>query len=146
MSYQPKIYREQGGDNLKIKSGGDIKMETSGASLLRYLLSLDIADLSAEATYYVPVPYAGTIKKIWSIIDGVVSTADVTITAKIGATAVTTGVITITQSGSAAGDVDSCVPTALNTVAVGDALNFTVTGGGSGGSPRGHVFVEIERT
>lgn len=146
MSYQPGIYRKQGGNELVIKSTGDITMESSGNSLKRYLLSLDIADLSADTTHYLVVPWAGTIKKIWSIIDGAVSSADATITARIGTTAITNGAITVTSAASAAGDVDSCTPTALNVVAAGDALNFVVAGGGAGGSPRCHVVVEIERT
>lgn len=111
-------------------------------SLVR--LSVDIADLSAEADYYLNLPFAGTIKKLYSVIDGVVGTADVTITPLIvGGSAMTNGVITITQSGSAAGDIDTATPTANNTFTAGAALKLTVTGGGSGGSPRGHVVVEI---
>ena len=49
-------------------------------------------------------------------------------TAKIAAVAVTTGVLTITEAGSAVGDVDSCSPSAANTVAVGSDVNFTVGG------------------
>jgi hypothetical protein len=73
-------------------------------------------------------PVAGTIKKIWSSLDGALTTGDATITAKIGAVAVTNGVITITQAASAAGDVDSATPTAANVVAAGDTLSFTVGG------------------
>jgi hypothetical protein len=29
-TYQPKVYREQGGDKLVVKSGGEIKVETGG--------------------------------------------------------------------------------------------------------------------
>lgn len=112
----------------------------AGASIV----SLNIADGSAEAVYYVVCPRAGKIRRIWTVIDGAVSTADITITAAIGATAVTNGVVTITQSGSAAGDIDSATPTANNTVSAGQAVNFTVTGGGSGGSPRIQLLMEIE--
>lgn len=30
MSYQPKVYRKQGGDQLVVASGGEIKVETGG--------------------------------------------------------------------------------------------------------------------
>lgn len=106
-------------------------------------LSFDIADGSADATYYLVSPVAGDISKIYTVIDGVVSTADITVTAKIGNTGVTNGVVTITQSGSAAGDVDSATPSAANTVTAGQAMNFVVAGGGSGGAPRIHVVVMI---
>jgi hypothetical protein len=109
-------------------------------------LSLDIADGSAEAVYYLLSPVAGTISSIRSVIDGAVSTADITITAAIGATGVTNGVVTIATAASAAGDIDVATPTAANTIAANAAMNFTVTGGGSGGSPRIHLLVEITRT
>lgn len=159
---------EQGGQTLFVKAGGLVRID-SGASftidgvditaelaaldgltatateLNRYVVGLDIADGSAEAVYYVVCPHAGDIKKIWTVIDGVVSTADITITGAIGAVAITNGVVTIATAASAAGDVDVATPTAANTVTSGQAVNFTVTGGGSGGSPRIHLFMEIER-
>lgn len=159
---------EQGGETLFVKAGGLIRVDSGGSltiagvtidentlamsgltasatELNRYVVSLDIADGSAEAVYYAVCAHAGTIKNIWTVIDGAVSTADITITAAIGATGVTNGVVTIAAADSAAGDVDSATPTAANTVTAGQAVNFTVTGGGSGGSPRIHLFMEIER-
>lgn len=120
-------------------------LSATNTELNTYVVSLDIADGSAEAVYYVPCPHAGTISKIWTVIDGTVSTADITVTAAIGATPVTNGVVTIATAASAAGDVDSATPTAANTVTAGQAVNFTVTGGGSGGSPRIHLAMEIAR-
>ncbi len=166
--YEPLVYRKQGGNELVVASGGAITVESGGSltvagvtvddstlalngltasatELNQYVVGIDIADLSAEAVYYVVCPHAGDIVKMWSVIDGAVSTADVTITAAIGATPVTNGVITIATAASGAGDVDSATPSAANTVTAGQAVNLTVTGGGSGGSPRGHVALVIER-
>ena len=109
-------------------------------------LCLDIADGSADATYFLVAPFAGAITKIYTVTDGVVSTADITITAKIGSTGMTNGVITITSSGSAAGDVDSATPSAANVVTAGQAINFVVAGGGSGGSPRVHLVALLTRS
>ena len=81
--------------------------------------------------------------KIWSVTEGVLTTGDATITAKINGVAITTGVITVTQAGSAAGDKDSCVPTALNVVAVGDELSLTVGGTNATATVANAVF-EIE--
>ena len=107
---------------------------------------VNIADLSADATYYVVMPHAGNITQLYSVIDGAVSTADVTITPSISGTPITDGAITITQSGSAAGDVDSATPSAANTVTAGQAISLAVTGGGAGGSPRGTVTIILTRT
>lgn len=115
------------------------------AELNELVLTLDIADGSAEATYYLVSPHAGTISKIWTVTDGAVATADITITANIGATPVTGGVVTIATAGSAAGDVDSATPSAANVVTAGQAVNFVVTGGGAGGTPRIHLAMVITR-
>ena len=167
-TYQPKVYDKQGGDELVVASGGAITVETGGTltvagvtvdattlamtgltasavELNQYSLFLDIADGSAEAVYYLIAPHAGDIAKIWTVTDGAVATADITITAAIGATPVTGGVVTIATAGSAAGDVDSATPSAANTVTAGQAINLTVTGGGAGGSPRIHVALVITR-
>lgn len=109
-------------------------------------LCLDIADGSLDATYYLVAPFAGAISKIYTVIDGVVSTADITITAKIGSTGMTNGVVTIATAASAAGDVDSATPSAANTVTAGQAINFVVAGGGSGGSPRIHLVALLTRS
>ncbi len=109
-------------------------------------LSLHIADGSADATYYLVSPWAGDITKIYTVIDGAVSTADITITPKIGSTGMTNGVVTITSSASAAGDVDSSTPDAANTVTAGQAMNFVVAGGGSGGSPKIHLVALLTRS
>ena len=74
-------------------------------------------------------PVAGTIDKVYSVLNAALATGDATLTGKIGASAITSGVITITASGSAAGDVDSATPSAAKTVAIGDVISFT--GGGS---------------
>ena len=120
--------------------------DIGGAAGNKVYVTLDIADGSAEAVYYLLSPVAGTISKIYTVIDGAVSTADITITAAIGATGVTNGVVTIATAASAAGDIDVATPTAANTITAYGAVNFTVTGGGSGGSPRIHLVIEITRT
>lgn len=168
MTENTKVYFEQGGENLVVADGGAITVETGGSltvagvtvdettlalngltasatELNQYVVNLDIADGSAEALYYAVCPHAGDIAKIWTVTDGSVGTADITITAAIGAVAVTGGVVTIATAGSAAGDVDSCTPSAENTVTAGQPVNFTVTGGGAGGSPRIHLAMVITR-
>jgi hypothetical protein len=91
-------------------------------------VGLRVDTLVGSNVYRVVSPVAGRIRKVYSVIDGVLTTGDATLTGKIGAAAITGGVITITQSGSAAGDVDSCTPSAANTVAEGDVISFTVGG------------------
>jgi len=155
MSYNASVYRAQGGNELVVADGGTVTVESGGTLALESgstltgiqdVLQIDIADGSAEAVYYLVAPNAGTISKIYTVTNGAVGTADITVTGKIGSTAITNGVVTIATAASAAGDVDSATPTAANTITAGAAMNFTVTGGGSGGSPRIHLVVVITRT
>jgi len=103
----------------------------SGAGLWKFqefALNVTIPDIVANQTYYLATPYAGTITSITSVIDNAFATADCTITARIGTTNVTTGIIIIATSGSAAGDVDTVSPSGANTLTANQAVNFVVTG------------------
>jgi hypothetical protein len=151
-TYDPLTYRKQGGNEFVVASGGVLRLEAGSAvkstdgtdlDLLKRYQSIDIADGSAEATYYLTAKHAGKITLIDTITDAATSTADITLTFSINGVAITTGVVTIATSASAAGDQDSCTPSALNTVAVGDKISCVVTGGGAGGSPRVHANIEI---
>jgi hypothetical protein len=93
-----------------------------------FALNVTIPDIVANQTYYLATPYAGTITSITSVIDNAFATADCTITARIGTTNVTTGIIIIATSGSAAGDVDTVSPSGANTLTANQAVNFVVTG------------------
>lgn len=72
--------------------------------------------------------HAGTIAAIYSVINGTIATAPAAITTEIAGVAVTGGAITITHTGSVAGTVDSCTPTALNTVTAGQAIEIITSG------------------
>jgi hypothetical protein len=86
-------------------------------------------------------PEALTITKITSVLMGhALTTGDATLTAKIAGTGVTTGVITITQAGSAIADKDSCSPSALNVAAHGDLIEILV--GGTNDNAAAHVLIE----
>ena len=107
---------------------GSVATARSNIGANKVVLEIEVGTLVGTGVYRVVSPVAGTISKIYSVIDGVLTTGDATLTGKIGATGITAGAITITQSGSAAGDVDSCTPSALNVVSVGDVISVTVGG------------------
>jgi hypothetical protein len=111
----------------------------------KIVLDLLVADLTSASglIYYKVSPVAGTIKKIYSVINGALTVGDATLTGKIGATAITNGVITITQAGSAAGDVDVATPTALNVVAIEDYISITV-GGTNTAAKTAQISIYIE--
>jgi hypothetical protein len=108
-------------------------------------LELLVADLTSASAlvYYIVSPVAGTIVKIYSVINGALTVGNATLTGKIGTVAITDGVLTITQAGSAAGDVDVATPTAANVVAIGNYISFTV-GGTNTAAKTAQVTVYIE--
>jgi hypothetical protein len=121
--------------------------ETALAAYLanrRVFVPLRVATLVGANVYRQLSVHAGRVVKIWSVIEGVLTTGDATLTPKINGVAITTGLLTITQAGSAAGDIDTAVPTAANVVAVGDELSALV-GGTNATATVSNVMFEIER-
>lgn len=123
---------------------------TAGTSVLRNLMETEIADVIDYITVYVPdvatagqtyvaVPNAGTIVKFTSTLQAAITGADELCRLRIGGTLVTDSQITITQSGSAAGDVDTATPTANNVVTANQALEVEYDGASTG--PASVVFV-----
>jgi len=91
-------------------------------------VTMQISDISTAGQKYFVPGFNGKIRKIYSVINGTIATADADLTAKIGGTAVTGGLITVTASGSAAGDVDSTSPTALNSFTSSQAVEIETDG------------------
>jgi hypothetical protein len=113
-----------------------------GANLLA--LELNITSLVGTGVFHIASPVGGVITKIKSVLEGhVLTTGDATLTAKIGATPITTGVITITEAGSAIGDEDSCAPSAARTVAEDGVISITVGGTNDNGTATAKVTILI---
>jgi hypothetical protein len=93
-----------------------------------YFITAKIADISTASSTFVPIPDGGKVIKIITALQGAIGTANAGITFEIGGTAITNGGITVTQSGSAAGDVDTAVPTAANDVAEGGTIEMITNG------------------
>ena len=127
-----------------IKLAGTL-VESTAAELDQFVLIGEIADISTAGSSWVVSPYAGTIKKIYTVIDGAITNADASISFEIDGTAVTDGGITIAYSGSGAGTVDSSTPTAHNTVTAGQAIEI-ITDGGSTGTRKAVVTIVMQRT
>ena len=109
-----------------------------------YTLTAVIADVSTAETVYVPVPYAGTVAKVVTTLEGAIATADDTITVTNVGTG-SMGTITITQSGSAAGDIDTLTPASNNTVTADQAISVA-TDGASTSAQRLWVTIVVTRT
>lgn len=116
----------------------------SFSPLRDYFLTVEIEDISTASQSYIPVPAGGKVIKIFSAINGAIATADADLTAKIGGTAITGGLIVVAFTSSAAGDVDSVTPSALNDVKEGDALEIE-TDGASTNTVKAFVTFQIRK-
>ena len=96
-----------------------------------YFLTSTIADISTASSTFVPVPDGGKVIKIFTALQGAIGTANGGITFEIVGTAITGGGITVTQSGSAAGDIDTATPTAANRVEEGGSIEMITDGSSS---------------
>jgi len=142
--HEPKGIASAAADTVYVADGAG-----SGAFVDRYLLgeskiTLTLADVSTAETIYLPIPYAGTVVKIVTVLENAITTADATITAKNSAGA-SMGTITITQSGSAAGDVDTLAPASNNTVTDDDYITVE-TDGASNTAARLFVTIVVRRS
>ena len=152
-TYNAKVLIEQGGERQVVKSGGTVLFQ-SGANLIKedgvtetgnkVYVGAEITDISTASSHWTVSPVAGTITKIYSVIDGTTATAAAVLTFEIGGVAVTGGTVTIADA-SSAGDVDSATPTAANTVTAGQAIEC-ITDGGSTNTVKSKLILEITQS
>lgn len=91
-------------------------------------LNATMADVSTASSSFVACPVRGVITAAYSAITNAITGADCTWSLEINDVAVTTSTATIANSGSAAGDVDVCYPSATNVVNPGDRIEFKSAG------------------
>lgn len=152
------LHEPKGIDSAGTSDAGKVitpSSSTAGISELRRLnedeisnresfMSLHIEDISTASTEYLVAPFSGTLTKVWSAIGDAITGTDATLTVKINGSTVSPGTMTITATGSAAGDVDSVVPTSANTFSEGDTLEVQSDGASSGVATTNITF-KIER-
>ena len=109
-----------------------------------YFITAEIEDISTASSTFVAIPDGGKVVKILTALQGAISGADAAITFEIGGTAMTNSAITVANSGSAAGDVDTSAPTAANRVEEGGSIEM-ITDGGSTGTAKLVVTFVIRR-
>jgi hypothetical protein len=122
----------------------DVTAATARANLVanrKTLIFSRVNVVGATASVYRYQNVSGnseTVLKLGSALSAALATGDATITASIDGVAVTNGVITIAEAGSAAGTKDSATPSAANVIADGASLELTV-----GGANDAAVFADV---
>lgn len=97
-------------------------------------LTSRMADISTADECYIRIPSDGRLEGVYSILHGVITGSDATLTVKqTGSATATLGTITVANSGSAAGDVDSL--TLDTAVAAGDLIEVETDGGSTNAHP-----------
>jgi len=138
--HEPKALAGQTAGKVYVSNGSN-----SGAWTARQdLITVHIHDISTATDIYVPIINAGTVSKLQTVTSAAIAGSDLIITAYNSSSA-SMGNLTVTQSGSAAGDVDEKSPTSNNTVAAGSYIRINSNGG-----PSSHVdvmlLIAVDRT
>ena len=120
------------GQIVKVSAGAAVGLTLNNEN--KIVLNCYMADAANAEDAYVVSPLAGTITNIWSTIYSACD-ANTVITPSIGGVNITSGALSITAAGSAAGDVDSSTPSAANDVTAGQAIKFLSDGGATGTLP-----------
>ena len=80
---------------------------------------------SSPVAAYLRVPFRCQILKLTSVLYGAITTADCSVATAVTGTAIPGGTIPIPQSGSAAGQVNSAIPSASTFANEDDTISFT---------------------
>ena len=126
--HEPKGVASASVGKVYVANGSGSGTWTSKETLVGATLTGSIDNISASSTVHVPIPFAGTISKVVTVLEAAISSANATLTVK-NAAAASMGTITVTQSGSAAGDVDTLSPSSNNTVVADSFITITSDGG-----------------
>ena len=138
--HEPKALAGQTAGKVYVSNGSN-----SGAWTARQdLITVHIQNISAVTDIYVPIINAGTVSKLQTVTSAAIAGSDLIITA-YNSSSSSMGSLTVTQAGSAAGDVDVLLPTSNNTVAAGSYIRINGNGG-----PNSHVdvmlLIAVDRT
>lgn len=119
-------------------------------SLNRKFVNLTMVDSGTAGTapgsvFFVP-GYRGKIRKITAVSPVAITGANNVLTASIGTTAVTGGVITMLLASSAAGDIFTATPTAANSFSPTDYIKIVSDGGATNATLPIVVTLELEAT
>lgn len=142
--HEPKGVAGQAAGKVYVSDGSNSGAWTAKETLAGEVISGYIDDVSTAEVVHVPMPFAGTINKVVTVLEGAITNTNATVTVK-NSSAASMGTITITQAGSAAGDVDTLSPSSNNTVTANSFITVE-TDGGSTTHRKLRFVVVVDRT
>ena len=142
--HEPKGAASASSGEVYVANGAGSGAWTAKETLIELSLEGYLENVSAVETVYVPIPFAGTVVKILTVLEAVISSSNSTVTVK-NAAGSSMGTLTITASGSAAGDVDTLVPVSNNTVTA-DSFITVESDGASTNTAKLRFVVVLDRT
>ena len=125
--HEPKGVAAAASGEVYVADGAASGAWTDAATIAPIHFNAVITDISTAETVYIPIPYAGTVNKITTVLGGAIGTSDATITLKNSAAA-SMGTVTVATAISAAGDVDSNASLSNNTVTANDYITVETNG------------------
>lgn len=141
--HEPKGVAAAASGQVYLADGAGSGTWTSLNNTNKVYVTYTIDDISTAASHWVVPGIAGDISAIKTVLHGSLNTSDAGLTFEVGGIVITGSGITITQSGSAAGDVDTSTPTALNTITVNQPVEI-ISNGASTNTVKVTVTLEID--
>ncbi len=142
--HEPKGVASASSGEVYVANGSGSGTWTAKETLIELSLEGYLEDVSSVETVYVPIPFAGTIVKVLTVLEASISSSNSTVTVKNSAGS-SMGTLTITASGSAAGDVDTLEPTTNNTVTA-DSFITIESDGASTNTAKLRFVVVLDRS
>lgn len=142
--HEPKGVAAASAGKVYVANGSGSGTWTTKETLVGETLTGFIDNISTSGTVYVPIPFAGTINKITTVLEAAIASANATLTVK-NAAAATMGTITVTHTSSAAGNVDTLSPSSNNTVTANSFITIATNGASTNAASLRFVVV-LDRT
>ena len=120
--FEPPEINNSSNDNHAIFEGTFLSGDGQNLKRVSFVVNTQDLGSAGDALNHFVMPVAGTITNIRYVIQNPFTGTDSTVFLSIAATPIVNGSVTFTQSGSAAGDVETALATADNIVAVGDVI------------------------
>lgn len=133
------------GSGAAAKIGVDQINASSVKNVNKYKLLVELSPLNSTSTEaFVVFPEACTVTKITSVLAGAISGTDAVVTFTKNSVD-SLGTLTVAQSGSAEGDVDSLTPVSNNTFTANQYLKLAVTTAATGAIPL-YLVIDVTLT